>query len=126
MSYWQPELTPSFSPSEMACKCGKCGGIADMDHFFMLSLQAMRDDIGPLTVTSGFRCPEHPEEKRKDKVGSHGQGLAADLKSSGGKRRFEIIQSAIKHGMIGIGVANSFIHVDGGHKHAGRPATWKY
>lgn len=126
MADWKPELTPNFTPSEMACKCGTCGGLADMKHSFMMKLQAMRDELGPLSIASGFRCAEHPEEKRKEKIGSHGQGGAADLKAKGGGHKYKIIESALKVGMVGIGVANSFIHVDDGHLYAGRPAVWHY
>jgi len=97
-----------------------------MDHEFMLKLQALRDALGPISITSGYRCAEHPEEKRKDNPGAHSQGKAADIKISGGEQRFRVISTAMNCGMIGIGVANSFIHVDDGHAHAARPATWKY
>jgi uncharacterized protein YcbK (DUF882 family) len=123
---WQPSLTPSFKPPEMACRCKKCDGYALMDHNFMLKLQAMRDQLGPMTVTSGYRCPEHPAEKRKERSGSHAQGMAADITINVGKQRFNAVSVALSVGMVGIGVASSFIHVDSGHQHADRPALWKY
>jgi uncharacterized protein YcbK (DUF882 family) len=126
MSDWNPQETPSFTPSEMGCKCGKCDGEAKMSHPFMIKLQAMRDAYGPMTITSGYRCPEHPEEKRKEKVGAHGQGRAADIAVGSSKERFNIMAMGVHVGMQGIGVARSFVHVDDGHKHAPRPACWKY
>lgn len=126
MTEWKPELTPSFAPSEMACKCGKCDGSAHMDGDFMGMLQALRDQVGPLSISSGYRCAEHPEEKRKDKPGAHNQGTAADIKTSDGGARFKIIAAAMNVGMVGLGTANSFIHVDSGHKFAPRPSQWKY
>ena len=67
-----------FSHSEMACKCG-CGK-AEMDQEFMNLLDSIRDLIGqPLIITSGYRCPNHPAEKRKEKSGAHSKGKAADI-----------------------------------------------
>ena len=50
-------IIPNFSRSEMACRCG-CGH-DEMDQEFMRMLQSLRDEIGPMPVTSGFRCDAH-------------------------------------------------------------------
>jgi len=123
---WNPETTPNFSRSEMSCKCGQCDSECKMQQGFMYMLQVMRNDLGPMTVNSGYRCRLHPDEAKKDAPGSHAQGLAADIAVSGAHGRFEIIESAFQVGMVGIGQANSFIHVDAGHAHYSRPAMWKY
>ena len=123
---WKPELTPSFTPSEMACRCSNCDGAAKMSHDFMMKLQAIRDDVWPLAITSGYRCPRHPEETRKANPGAHAQGKAADIGTTNSAQRFKILEAALKHGMIGIGTAKSFIHVDDGHAYATRPAQWSY
>lgn len=123
---WIPSTTPNFSPSEMACKCGKCGGRHDMRYDFMIALQYIRDEYGPMTVTSGFRCPLHPAEKKKNNPGSHAQGRAADIYCTGAGDRFRIIQLALKHKMQGIGFSEDFIHLDNGHDHMARPAFWDY
>ena len=48
-------ITPNFSKSEMACRCG-CG-IYEMDDEFMRMLQELRNEMnGPLRVTSARRC----------------------------------------------------------------------
>lgn len=123
MAEWNPELTPNFTRTEMSCKCG-CGR-AEMDADFMLMLQGLRDRIGPMTITSGYRCPNHPEEKKKSKPGAHSAGLAADFISLKADR-----WHVLKHVMViefpGVGIAKSFIHVDGGHPSAHRPASWTY
>lgn len=123
---WDASLTPNFAPDEMACKCGTCGGQEEMTHDFMRRLQRIRDAFGPMTITSGFRCSDHPEERIKKKPGSHAQGRAADIAVSNAQRRYELIRLAFEHGMIGIGIANGFVHLDAGHKYAARPAVWKY
>lgn len=127
MRVWKPVDTPNFSREEMACKCGNCDGEAPMDGDFMEKLQHIRDLLGrSVTITSGYRCPQHPEEAKKPKAGAHSAGLAADIAVSGGKERYEIVHLAMNSNMKGIGVANTFIHVDDGHPHADRPVVYKY
>lgn len=92
----------------------------------MARLQRMRDILGPLSMTSAFRCPEHPDERAKSIPGSHSEGKACDIRAFDGARRYAIIKAALEVGMVGIGVADTFVHVDGGHSHAPRPAVWKY
>ncbi|WP_120497561.1 D-Ala-D-Ala carboxypeptidase family metallohydrolase [Kiloniella sp. EL199] len=113
----------NFSASEFICKCG-CGR-ADMNPEFMVKLQELRDRIGPLVITSGFRCKNHPVEKGKKRPGAHSAGLAADiipLKA----RRYELLTTISDMRFKGIGVAKSFIHIDEGHPYAYRPASWSY
>ncbi|MBP44839.1 MAG: hypothetical protein CL925_10590 [Deltaproteobacteria bacterium] len=53
-------ITPNFSKSEMACRCG-CG-IYEMDDEFMRMLQELRNQMnGPLRVSSARRCSIHNE-----------------------------------------------------------------
>jgi len=96
-----------------------------MDHAFMEALQALRDRVGPLQVTSGYRCPNHPAERGKTAPGAHSIGKAADiipLKAS----KYDVMKEAFDIGFVGIGLENTFIHVDMGHPYAARPAVWKY
>lgn len=116
-----------FTKAELACRCGKCGGKEQMDEAFVMQLDRLRERLDrPLTITSGYRCPLHPEEAKKDHPGAHANGTAADIAVSGGKERYKVISVAMELGFVGIGVANSFIHVDSGHSYAARPVVWKY
>ena len=116
-----------FKAHEFYCKCGECVEEEHMDSNFITLLDEMRHKAGRgFTINSGWRCRNHPEEKKKDKPGAHNQGTAVDIKVSGGSERFEIIQLGLAVGMVGIGVANSFVHVDSGHKTSPRPMAWKY
>lgn len=125
MRIWKPEDTPNFQRHELECSCG-CGK-SDMDGDFMEKLQHMRQLLGrPISLSSGFRCADHEEERNKTQPGAHAAGLAADIEVSNGHERFKVIEAAIHVGMKGIGVANSFVHVDDGHPYAHRPASWKY
>ena len=53
-------ITPNFSRAEMSCRCG-CG-LDHMDEQFMKILQQLRNQLGPLPVTSGVRCEKHNHE----------------------------------------------------------------
>ena len=126
MTLWIPSTTPNFFPSEMACKCGQCGGRHEMRQDFMIILQTIRDEYGPMSVISGFRCPLHIAEIKKDHPGSHAQGRAADIRCTNAADRFRLIRIAMKHGVHGLGYARTFIHLDNGHDHMPRPASWLY
>ena len=100
----------------------------------MAGLQQIRRAKGPLVVSSGYRCPEHPVEAGKEKPGAHTFGIAVDLAVQGAKA-LSIIKLALEYGMTGIGVAQQgggrFIHLDmmnntddGGR--FPRPTIWSY
>ena len=123
---------PNFTQKEFTCSCG-CGK-ADMDKDFIFSLQALRTKINKsLTVTSGYRCENHPIEKAKIKAGksagTHALGKAVDIFISGGLDAYRLVQIAIG-GFSGIGVnrKNSFIHLDTATPQDGkkRPSLWNY
>jgi uncharacterized protein YcbK (DUF882 family) len=126
---WEPSKTPSFTVAEMRCHCG-CGK-ADMDHAFMLKLQAVRDVVGPLVVSSGYRCPEHNAAVSSTGLnGPHVTGQAVDVRCYG-KKAHEVLMSACFFDFTGIGVqqegahGSRFIHLDtltGGP----RPNVWTY
>ena len=74
-------ITPNFSKSEMACRCG-CG-IFEMDDEFMRMLQELRNQMqGPLRVSSARRCDTHNHEvstAKNKKNGVHTLGQASDI-----------------------------------------------
>ena len=71
-----------FSEKELACS--HCG-VAAMNQDFLTALDSLRELYGPLIVTSGYRCPEHPIEKAKSSgPGAHSTGRAVDLAVSRG------------------------------------------
>ena len=80
---------------------------------FVAKLDELREACGfPFVITSGYRSPKHSIEAKKAKPGKHSEGIAADIKVSGGQQRHKIIKAAMIMGFKGIGVANGFIHVD--------------
>jgi uncharacterized protein YcbK (DUF882 family) len=114
---------PNFSEREFRCRhCGK----QEMRPEFMEKLQALRVAYGkPMTISSGYRCPDHPVEKAKASPGMHATGLAADIAVSGAEA-VEVLRLALAQGFTGIGVqqkgAGRFIHLDT----RTQPTIWSY
>ena len=76
-------------------------------------LDELRERCGfPFTITSGYRDPKHSLEAKKEKPGTHSQGIAADIYTVSGAERHIILANAFEMGFGGIGVAKTFIHVD--------------
>ena len=129
MAEWSPADTPNFSAAEMACKCG-CGQ-SNMDASFMKRLQELRTIIGPLTITSGYRCPDHNRA-----IGGgpeHVLGRAADIQCHGQLARRIVEVSAGFFPRLGISqrgdIAARFIHVgtaEPGEVNGASPWIWSY
>ena len=99
-------------------------GENEMCPDFLQKLDALREVCGfPFIITSGYRSPNHSIEKRKQKPGTHSQGIACDIKVTGGAQRMAIIRNASIMGFNGIGVAKTFVHVD---TRETTPVAWKY
>ena len=116
---------PDFQEHELACKCG-CGK-SGVTVELMNKLQGLRTVYGkPMKVTSGYRCPDHPDEAKKTRPGAHAQGTAADIRTVTGTEKYELKKLAFQMGFVGIGDAKTFTHLDVGHDTANRPANWSY
>lgn len=118
-----------FSDDELRCKCG-CGKLL-FDPEFRATLEAIREDVGfPMIVTSGYRCPNHPDERAKARafLGEHAQGCAVDV-AVRGEQAYRLIKAAIDHNITRIGVhqkgEHRFIHL-GGSKQKPHPTVWSY
>lgn len=125
----------NFTRSEFACRCGKCESTGhEISDDLLDALQALRSICNfPFVVTSGYRCPSHPAEKRKDKPGAHALGLAVDIATSHGEA-MHLLKHALASGLFrGVGVQQKgegrFIHLDIADDYeidAPRPAIWSY
>jgi zinc D-Ala-D-Ala carboxypeptidase len=122
-------LYPNFTENEFRCR--HCGVVA-MQSDFMTKLQQLRTVYGrPMTITSGYRCPQHPAEINKTTTGAHTTGRAADIAVSGADAH-DIIRLATHLGFAGIGVQQKgtgrFIHIDtvGDTPQQPRPTVWSY
>jgi len=72
-----------FTYDELACKCG-CdtpSWIEENLRFLAHNLEILREVYGsPITVTSGYRCPDHNERQGGVQSSMHLHGKAADIK----------------------------------------------
>ncbi len=99
-------------------------GENEMDPEFIRKLDELRSACGwPFIVTSGYRSPNHSIEAKKAAPGTHAQGIAADIKVTGGVQRRDIVKKAYYLGFGGIGVAKGFVHVD---TRTTTPVLWVY
>ena len=110
-----------FDISEFRCRET---GENDMKPEFIYMLDELRERVNrPLVITSGYRSKDHTAERKKEKGGTHTQGIAADIAVSNGVDRMMIVKEALAMGFGGIGVARTFVHVD---MRATTPVMWTY
>lgn len=110
-----------FKPSEFNCSHT---GLNDMRPEFLARLDRLREVCGfPFVITSGYRDPTHPAEAKKAVPGTHSQGIAADIRVANGAQKYKIVSEAAKLGFTGIGIADTFIHVD---TRSTTPVVWTY
>jgi len=100
-------------------------GENEMSVEFIHKLDSLRAACGfPFNITSGYRSPNHSIEKAKKTIGTHAQGIAADIYISGGQQRMQLVARALEMGFTGVGVAKGFVHVDT--RKDNKPVLWCY
>mgnify|MGYP001160067841 FL=1 len=114
-----------FSEDELRCQHS---GEYIFDKDVLKILNAIRKEFGPMPVTSGYRCPEHPIEAAKERVGAHTTGKAVDIGVSR-KDAYRLIHVALQHGCPRIGVNqrgdSRFLHLDWDYERP-YPTIWSY
>ena len=103
------KISDNFNLKEFQCKC--CGQVKIESKLLEL-LQKLRSQVGkPISVLSGYRCPNHNAEVGGAKESYHMKGMAVDIRipnmSPG-----EVAKIAEQLGFNGIGLYDSFTHVD--------------
>lgn len=131
MSIEYQEFAPNFPLSELQCKCG-CetpGPVLVALRKLSHRLQTIRDAFGkPITIESGYRCPEHNKKVGGAEKSLHLKGMAADLKFSekSGDFAHGFIEGLIAAGRLdegGIGRYRKYpdmVHYD----YRGKRARW--
>ena len=110
-----------FAVAEFNCQYT---GNNEMKPEFLEKLDQLRHVCAfPFVITSGYRDPSHPIEAAKEIPGRHAQGIAADIQILDSKSRYKIIKEAMKLGFTGIGVADTFVHLD---TRGTPPVMWTY
>ena len=115
-------LSTNFRQHEFACHC--CG-VCAVQLRLIDALEKLRTKLGnaPIHVNSGFRCWTHNEAVGGVPKSRHCTGEAADIVVEG-RHPLEVAEAAerveqFSHG--GIGIYDTFVHVDVRH---GGPARW--
>lgn len=109
--------TKNFDPStdpKLLCTCGHedCDQ-RSISQEHLDRVQQVRDVVGPLSVTSGGRCPNHPDEVHRTTPADHQKGQGIDVRCTGANRG-NVVAAGIKAGCNAIGVAKTFVHL--GHR----------
>ena len=105
---WNEEWC-NFTPDEV--KCQHCGELK-IDEELMDLVQEARENLGPLRITSGYRCSEHNNNiSSTGPSGPHTTGKALDIGTSNSQQRKELIDYFATK-VSGLGIAKSFIHID--------------
>jgi uncharacterized protein YcbK (DUF882 family) len=121
------EKWKNFKLDEFKCKCG-CDEVKINSDMLDL-IQEARDELGPLSISSAFRCSSHNSSvSSTGENGPHTTGHALDITVKDSQHRKQLIDwFATK--VTGLGIAKSFIHIDNLTSDNGfdmRPNAWKY
>lgn len=106
------KLSPNFHLKEAECKCGKCP-YTPVDAIHVSNLQQLRDKIGQtIIVNSWYRCEYHNENIGGEIWSMHRYGIATDIRLKNGNinDHIPLIESIFQYG--GVGIYDTFIHVD--------------
>ena len=80
----------NFNLDEFKCQCG-CGHVSVHSDLLDL-LQTARNVLGPLTITSAYRCPEHNDKVSSTGLsGPHTTSKACDIHVSNSQHRKKLI-----------------------------------
>jgi uncharacterized protein YcbK (DUF882 family) len=114
------KLTNNFTLQEFNSKCGRDIPNNVLPNIIQLAknLQVLRDAVGKsISITSGYRSPQHNKKIGGAKDSQHVKGMAVDIKVAGmtPKEVALIIEGLIESGKMkqgGIGIYPSWVHYD--------------
>lgn len=107
--------TRNFNPitdPKLICTCGSPNCDKRSVKQEVLDRVQIGRDIAnrPLRITSGGRCPNHPDELHRSKPADHQLCQAVDIACHGGLERGELVKIGIAIGFNAIGVGDTFVH----------------
>ena len=107
--------TKNFNPNsdpKLICTCGHIDcDYRSVSQSTLDRLQLVRDILGHgLTVTSGGRCPNHPNEINRLTPADHQKCRGVDV-AANGSTRGNIVNVGLMAGFNAIGVAKTFVHL---------------
>lgn len=101
-----------FKPEEFNSPDEKASGLR-MSIDFVKQLDKLRFFCEfPLKINSGFRTKTHNKKVKGKPSSAHTLGLAADIHCVNSRKRFIIVQEALKLGFKRVGIGNTFVHLD--------------
>lgn len=104
------KLSKNFYLKEFICKEGK--GEVLISNGLIEKLQSLRDYLRePITIVSAYRSPAYNKKINGSPKSQHMYGRAVDIKVSGIDTG-EVAKVAMKLGFRGIGIYDTFTHVD--------------
>jgi len=121
--------TKNFHPdfdTKLKCTCGHplCDE-RSVKQSVLDKVQLIRDKSNrPLTINSGGRCPNHPDELNRTTPADHQKGIGIDISVNGGLERGQLVKLGLKHGFNAIGVAKTFVHL--GYREGKPLVMWTY
>ena len=123
--------TKNFNPKtdpKLKCTCGhpNCDQ-RSVDQATLDQVQRVRDDLGrPMVITSGGRCPHHPDEVAKRKPGDHQQQKAVDVAYKTELERNKLMVLAGRHGATRVAAGKTFVHMAWTETSDRSVPTWTY
>ena len=108
--------TKHFNPkvdTKLLCTCGHANcDKRSVKQIVLDKVELLRVMVDrPLTVTSGGRCKNHPNEIMRTTPADHQKGIGIDIAVSGGIQRGELVEVGLQLGFNAIGVAKTFVHL---------------
>ena len=121
----------NFNPNtdkKLLCTCGDIDcDKRSVNQFTVNRLQLVRDDYGKgMIITSGGRCPKHPNEIRKAKPGDHQKCFAVDVQYKTVLERNKLMVLAGRHGATRVAYGKSFVHMAWTPTDDKSVPTWEY
>lgn len=123
--------TDNFNPTDdpkLLCTCGHedCDE-RSVSQRVLNAVQEIRVDLGqPMVITSGGRCPNHPDEVAKAQAGDHQKCTAVDVRYSSTQERTKLLVLAGRHGATRVAFGNTFVHMAWTPTSRTDVPTWEY
>ena len=123
--------TNNFNPAtdpKLLCTCGLPGcDRRSVSQEHLNRVQAVRESVNHgLSVRSGGRCPNHPDDAHRTTPADHQKRQGVDVGVSGATRG-NVVRAGLAAGCNAIGIAKTFIHL--GHRaelREGHVIMWTY
>lgn len=125
--------TTNFSSGtdpKLLCTCGhpECDK-RSVNQLTLDQVQKIREDLGsPMSVTSGGRCPNHPNEVKKTSPGDHQLCFGIDIGCANAQEETKLKVLAGRYGATRVAgsAKDGFIHMAWTPTHRTDVPTWEY